>query len=208
MHVVQVISANIQKRLVRQDEIIYVDLTWQENIDQTHFSIRPICDSANVFIHNPVNDVWVSSMNALSEMPPLQSRMYIKLSHLLQSENLWFELRNIKTSEVYKTNEITIWPYEEFAKNYFTTLVLQDVSTPDSKKIIPVINNIVSEQPAYKPHLDYKALCISIFVFVVVLLIMRKWLYVKKVVASNGSNDSNISSIVDTWRSDKLRGVG
>ncbi len=199
------ISISLQKQLVIHDEIIYVDLAWQKDIEPSLFSVRPLCEGANILIHNPVTDTWVNSTDALSDMPPLQQRMYIKVLHLVQEENLWFEIRNIKTSETFITNKVKVWPYEEFAKTYFTTLVLPPVSKPTSVEVIQIINDVPAQQQAYKWNVDHKAMFVSLCVFVLMLLIVRRLIYAKKLAASNTSDVSYISTIINSWRSDKFR---
>lgn len=86
-----------------------VDIKIQGINDLNQFAIRPYTNNGLAQIGHK-NDAWISQANKWSQMPRVKSNMQLKLLGAYKDiYEVGFELQNLKSGKIYKTDVVKIW---------------------------------------------------------------------------------------------------
>jgi hypothetical protein len=113
----------LDKYYAEDNKEINVQLIYSfEGYTEEDFLIRPVISNGIIEILNEENGRWISSYGLLTEFPSLENNILVKLTGLnVEKIEIFFEVRNIKTGEVFLTPKKYVWGTKVY-ENYLERL--------------------------------------------------------------------------------------
>lgn len=101
----------LEKYFVEDNKEINVELIYSlDGYTEKDFLIRPVVLNGIIEILNEENGKWVSSYGLTTDLPSLKKNILVRIRGVsVEKTEIFFEIRNINTGEVYLTPKKYVW---------------------------------------------------------------------------------------------------
>jgi hypothetical protein len=117
---------DLSKYFVEDNKEVNIELIYSlDGYIEKDFLIRPVISNGIIEILNEENGKWISSYGLTTDLPSLKKNMLVRVRGVsVEKTEIFFEIRNINTGEVYLTPKKYIWSNKMY-ENYLERLKIQ-----------------------------------------------------------------------------------